>query len=197
MRLSRDTKWRIVAVCVFCVAVLCISKIWMPLRFGREDIKIHVQKNRIIVDGLYEYKYSGAEPALAILYAPFPVTDGMEFPEVINIEEAGERGPFLPIHYERVGNRILFPLDCRPAKATYVRLRYQQKFSGKSFTYILTTTKTWAKPIREARFEISGLPDQGAGTINYPFTNSKNAFRAAFQNFYPSTDLRVIVEKEP
>ncbi len=185
-----STAWKLVALCALALGTLYASKLCIPLRFIREEIRIQARKGSIEVSGLYEYLYAGKKPREILLFAPFPVDEGMKFADSIIIEEAGESGPFVRVPTKRLFNRVYFPIDCFPGRSTIVRLRYTQRVEGNTFTYILTTTKSWRQPIEDAHFEISGIPGSQL-VINYPFDKDHDIYRATFRNFFPQVDLKI------
>jgi len=178
------------------VAIYFLSGRFTTVRFDQEWIDVDVEQGLIHVHGLYHYQNSSRLPSLLTLSTPFPVDADHAVPEAFALAEADEEGSVKreltlrgPEDEPRV--RLLFA----PHEGKWILLDYWQAASVAEGRYILTTTRTWGRPITQASFRLR-LP---FGCVrrdsNYPLTEvssspSSVTYTFSRTNFYPDQDWK-------
>jgi hypothetical protein len=83
-----------------------------------------------------------------------------------------------------------------PEKTEKVHIYFKQPAVDKNFTYILSSTRSWNKPLDKARFTINTNSDINGLNFSYPFelTPSENEnynYIFTANKFYPETELEL------
>jgi hypothetical protein len=162
-------------------AVYFFSGYFTTVRFERERIEVQVGRGAVRVSGLYEYRNRSWLPAVLTLGVPFPVDHAHPPPAFVLLTEAVDGGEPALIPFTSRGGEVRFRLFFRPQEVKRVGLEYEQPARLPNGRYLLTTTRTWRRPIEDASFTL-WLPRCFllAGS-NYPLTAvSAPGRRAAF-----------------
>jgi hypothetical protein len=136
------------------------------VNFYKEIISIFVQKSEFEVRADYFYKNLSGEKLHLYACAPFPVRDGISFPDEkqISLMEDGK----IPIYWEKSWNKIDFYLFFEPHEDKKITLTYRQKANNDKGIYILTTTNAWRRPISEGYYFLKMSKDCKFVSSNYP-----------------------------
>jgi len=157
-----------------------------PFSFVSESIFMNLDSNAVHIRGVYRFQNLTEEKVGARLFYPFPLEDS-DYPHEIKVEGAdfrkGEKGLFLT-----------FPI--LPGEEKEITVEYTQKIAPGFARYILTTTRTWQKPLEKAHFEIKVPRDWREVHISLSCHEVREegnyrVFIADFDNFWPREDLKV------
>lgn len=165
---------------VACLLATCFTLIlikpWEPIvRFDSEVIRVHVDPERITVDGLYRLYNPLLIPMIQRIYYPTPTGGGLEPVDVLVVEQ-------LPVNPEDdlqtlvpkvKGNRNYYRVTVPSRGMVEIRAFYSQRHSGSFGRYILTTTAGWGRPLRDAKFELM-LDSLDLINSNYKLTDKGN-----------------------
>jgi hypothetical protein len=168
-----------------------------PLAFRSELVRIVVGADSVEVQGWYRFEaHTPAAGAPAILY-PYPTDARLGGARTVSVDVRAGEGMWRPLAFAEEprlpGSRWFAPDDL--GDSVEVRCVYRQALRAHFARYIVTTTSSWGRPLRVARFEIT-LP-QGARPTRF-----SHAFRAAgrgrtrawvyeARDFLPDRDIEV------
>lgn len=159
-----------------------------PLRFVREHIEIELDGTSILVDGDYTFRSITDQPARALLLYPFPLGPGMRPPTQIEVDGAayavGARGLVL----EMAGDV--------PGGESVVHIHYRQRVAGTRAQYILTTTRSWDRPLEQADIRIRFPAAWRTLRVSYPGDEIEAAhglrqYVIRQTGFWPDHDLQL------
>jgi hypothetical protein len=187
----------VLGACALVALTICfLGGRFTTVRFDQERIDVEVEPGRIHVHGLYHYRNASRLPALLTLSTPFPVDADHPAPEAFALAEAGEDGRAVrelslrgPREEPRV--RMLFG----PRGGKWILLDYWQPARVAEGRYILTTTRTWGRPIAQASFRLLLPPGYSLNHSNYslmivPDSPSFIIYTFSRSNFYPDQDWK-------
>ena len=124
-----------------------------PIGFFQEEISIQVRGDSCILTGTYHFRNQTARTAATELLYPFP----RRLPpprriEVIDLS-TGSR-----LQTQQTGEGALFMLSLPPWGETAYRVLYVQPTPSNTMEYLLSTGRSWGRPLERATFLIA-LPD--------------------------------------
>jgi hypothetical protein len=160
--------------------------------FAAEEVTIRLEPGIARVDGAYRFHNPrDAEVALDLSY-PFAEGDGVGEPGKVIIR--GDAGADVP--YRRKNGKINFGIKIKPREDATVRVSFEQACRGREFTYILTSARSWGRPLKEARFVVEAPPSFGPITSTYPLERLGNEgavvkYGFARENFDPEKELTI------
>jgi hypothetical protein len=173
----------------------------LPLQFDSEIVRLFVEEDSLEVEGIYHFLCRSRRDAIVTLVYPYPVDSLLGGARSTLLECRAPGGPWQPMEFkelpQRPGVRWGIPLGL--GDTLEVRTVYRQALLSTYARYILTTTKSWGRPLKHARFEIH-LPD-GAEPLrfSYPFecqeVLGESLYLYEVENFMPERDI--IVEWRP
>jgi hypothetical protein len=164
------------------------------IRFDRERIEIEVSKARIHVRAFYHYTNSSALPAALTLQVPFPVDGNHPEPDWYCLRESAGDGRTLSNPGPIVrGGRVYLRLLFRSRESKWIQLDYGQRAETPEGRYLLTTTRGWRHPIRQADYVLRLAPDVELASSNYavkpaPWAGPGRAYAYSRIDFYPDQD---------
>jgi len=165
-------------------------------RFVREDVTITLEAERAGVDGFYRFHNPGDKPRTLRLRYPF--ARGPQLGEPGNVVVRDEAGAALPFTWEH--KQIAFDVTIPPQGDAVVEVSYEQPCRGGNFTYIVTTTRRWRRPIDVAHFVVEAPAALAPIKSSYEFEETaagEDSVRYEFrrENFYPDVDLHLYWER--
>jgi hypothetical protein len=120
-------------------------------RFVREEISISVLGESCIVTGEYHFRNeSGDTVANQILY-PFPHLAGLPEPTTIEAEDLSTHSH---VGVSKIAHAALFWISLPPHSERPFRIRYVQPTPSRLMSYILTSTRSWGRPLERATFRL-------------------------------------------
>ncbi len=134
------------------------------LQFYREDIFFTLRENHIKTDAVYHFVNVGEKEIKTPLFYPFP-ENTMELIDSIEVknEKSGEVIPHRPGK-----SGIFFNIEVKAYGQASYRVFYRQKLVEKQFTYILTSTEAWNRPLEFANFELCIPMEIHFDSLSYP-----------------------------
>jgi hypothetical protein len=173
----------------------------LPLQFDSEIVRLFVEGDSLEVEGIYHFLCRTRRDAIVTTVYPYPADSLLGGARSTLLECRVPGGPWQPLEFkempQRPGARWGIPLGL--ADTLEVRTVYRQALLSNYARYIVTTTQTWGRPLKHARFEIH-LPD-GAEPLSfsYPFECQEVLGRSFYlyeaESFMPERDI--IVEWRP
>jgi len=158
--------------------------------FSAEKLTFTVNAKYVEMAGSYFFSNrTGKVARLPIVY-PFCVNDRQAFPDSIAVCLANGQ----PLPFQRKNDNVLFPVPLDEKGRTEVVIYFRQIISQPQFEYILTSTRSWQKPLESADFTIRMPLSQNLTGLTFPYervdtTGNFQVYHLHFENFYPEKNL--------
>jgi hypothetical protein len=143
-------------------------------------------------DAVYHFVNVGEKDINTPLFYPFP-ENTMELIDSIEVknEKTGEAVP-----YREGKSGIFFNIEVKAYGQAAYRVFFRQKLAKKKFTYILTSTEAWNRPLEFANFELKAPLEINVDSMSYqPDTTFTNKDLQYFfwkkEDFMPDRDFEV------
>lgn len=188
---------------VVAAGVYFFSGYFTTVRFDRERIEVQVERGQIQVQGLYHFTNASWLPAVVRLRVPFPVDRDHLQPEVLTLCEAAEDGRELAeIRPLMRGGDVMLRLVFRPRQAKWLRVDYAQRTRVANGCYLLTTTRTWRRPMQRADYVLRLPRDFELASSNYPVSlalapGQWKVYSFSKTNFYPGQEWEFAWDEPP
>jgi len=139
---------------ILLVLVVSVPGFRLPaqtVEFAGESINVRIHDSTCELEGVYTFRNSGPSPADRAIFYPLLRTGDLPYPDSVAVMDdvTGDR-----MHFEPAREGILFHLEVRPERPRRIRIWYRQQTPARRFEYILTTTRSWGKPLDRAEFHI-------------------------------------------
>jgi hypothetical protein len=161
------------------------------LRFDSELIRLEIRGDTLRVDGLYRYLATSRRQPLLLWY-PYPVDSllGAAWTESL-AWRSGPEVPWAPLAVQERpdGEGVHWSLPLGEGDRVEARTVYCQLLCERYGRYIVTTTRAWGAPLREARFELRLPPGMQLAEASYPFVREGELWVYAARDFWPSADI--------
>lgn len=174
--------------------VLSTGLLGQNIRFDSEVIQVTINGDFCLLTGIYKLVPDDTKIHAGItLKYPFPVGEQQPFPDNISVTNLNLG---TPIEFKVSRDAIIFNIPVDPADTSSFKVQCRQPVYENSFEYILTTTKTWGKPLTSARFRIS-LPDTLAlesislGYDSVQVVKNVKTYYLDKYNFMPQENLNI------
>lgn len=161
------------------------------LSFVEEDLTFEIIDSVFIVKGLYFFS-SPAEKDYLIVY-PFPTDTIYSIPFDINVIDIKTADT---LAYKMTDNHSSMAFKARISGQTQLYITYSQSLKSKKAKYILTTTRSWNKPLERAEYKL--LTDTNLvvkGFSMKPETaitvDGKHVYVWQKENFMPEKDFEI------
>jgi hypothetical protein len=123
-----------------------------PVRFVRERVVVEVAEGQTRVVGTYVFRNTSDGPRDEAMFYPFPIDREHLYPSRVEVEE--QRGDSLaPLGFTPRDMGVAWRLRFDAGEERVVRVEYSQRTLARRAVYIVTTTKSWRRPIERAEFE--------------------------------------------
>lgn len=158
--------------------------------FSAEYLTFTVNTNYVEMTGSYFFSNrTGKAISLPIVY-PFRVNDRQTFPDSIHVGLADGKS----LNFQRRDESIFFTVPLKNPDRTEIVIYFRQPVSQPQFEYILTSTRSWQKPLESADFAIQVPLSQALTKLSFPYeridtTGDIQVYRLHFENFYPEKNL--------
>ncbi len=171
------------------------------LQFAREDLGFKLTSledgapdaSLLTLDGIYTFRGDFSRERLRVHY-PFPLDScsgawsNLRFTAL----PSGEELPWEDVHEGLVS--FLLPQSLEPEQM--VAVHYDQEMYHGCARYILTSTRTWGRPLEEARFVLQAdaafvVDSLGQPPVNCQSSESGTTCSWSFTDFLPEQDLLI------
>lgn len=123
----------------------------LKIDFFKEDITFRLDSDFFNIEGYYWFTNQSDNTLNKKIYYPFPYYAGSQIDsiQVYDISVGHE------IIFWKEGNYgISFPLSIAFNDTALLQIKYRQKINSDSAVYILKTTQSWGKPLKNAEFKL-------------------------------------------
>ena len=117
--------------------------------FSEEDVTVRLEPTSALVTGRYAFHATGAAPARMAIRYPFPADPHLG--AIRDVTVLDPTGRALPWAWH--GDAVEFEVPLQPEATTRVTVSYRQAHDG-TFSYLLTSTGRWGRPLDRARFVV-------------------------------------------
>ncbi len=158
--------------------------------FSAEKLTFTVNPKSVEMTGSYFFSNrAGKVVKLPIVY-PFVVNDRQAFPDSIHVSLADGKS----LNFQRRDESIFFAVPLKNPERTEIVIYFRQPVSQPQFEYILTSTRSWPKPLESADFAVRLPLSQNLTSLSCPYervdtTGNFQVYRLHFENFYPEKNL--------
>ncbi len=178
--------WQCSALLLCILVTPFLAGFYPIVRFTQEQIDIRLYSDHVWVTGTYVYNNPFPFPVIQALSIPFPVDS--EHPRPIQIA-AKQLSPIKkPIPIRFILGMHRFVLNFQTREEVTIQVRSRQHAPKKTASYILTTTKSWKRPLTHGIYRL--IPE-GVKIVstNYP-NGSRDSSGFCFQRktFMPRED---------
>lgn len=160
--------------------------------FWEEKIDITlIASDTVEVEGTYWFKNRAEAELTTKVFYPFPQDSTLPYPFYISVLD-GDRQQALT--FDTVSDGITFSVTLKEAVTDSFFVIYRQTPLTNRFTYILTTTQLWKKPLHRAQFVITVPRNYSVTYLSYSSDivtteNNHTKFEFLRENFMPVKDL--------
>jgi len=160
--------------------------------FAGEEVTIKLAPDRAYVTGVYRFRNPGDKPRPLKLRYPFARGPEVGEPENISVRDA--EGGDIPFSWKR--HDVAFEVTVPARGEAAVTVSFEQACRGCEYTYILTSTRNWGRPIDEARFAVVAPVQLAPVDCPYeweevPAAEGLVRYEMRRDDFYPDIDLRL------
>jgi hypothetical protein len=110
-----------------------------------------LRSDTFYVNGLYYYRNTDAVAIKRVLFYPFPENPSMD--EAGNLKARNltiDKEKDITLRSNR--NGAMIGLEVAPKDTAILQVQYSQKVNGNQAEYIITTTKSWGRPLDVANY---------------------------------------------
>lgn len=141
---------------VLIIFLFSLSSAGQSVNFFREDITFSVDSVYFTVDGTYYF--SNPTNKTVSFTVTYPVPE-FQCPEEIDTLQAYDvQNPMNPVRVIKKDTLYFFRIQLAPKGEKAYSISYRQKHNAYNARYILHTTSSWGKPLKEANFDLL-VPD--------------------------------------
>lgn len=174
----------------FLLVVTCSHSYSQEIEFYKENITMEISEGYFNVTGTY-YLRSDSNSTFPLTY-PFPkdpLYGEVDSIYLFNLKTGA------PVEIKKkTGTGILFMAEPDTSGKAEILISYRQKIKGNKAEYIVTTTRTWQKPIEEATFQLITPAGMVIEKSSYPpadtlITSENQVYTWYFFNFMPEENM--------
>lgn len=162
--------------------------------FYREDLTFILDDSSFTVSGYYYFMNTDEQDEKLDLLYPFPADE--TFHEVTDVYAYIYGNPLKNalLHYN--DRAAMVKLEVAAGDNTMIRIGYTQAISGNKAEYILTSTKTWGKSLKEVNYTLIVPEKLQLDSLSYlpDFSNTKSGKTMYYyhkENFMPDREFEV------
>jgi hypothetical protein len=140
------------------ILVICSSGqlFSQDLQFTHERIELDIDNHRCCLKGTYYFKNRSALPAERMIYYPFSKEYNLCMPDSVTVTDIFSKNN---VKFSKADQYILFHLFVPARGESVYEVVYCQETPRQKMEYILTTTRTWKRPLDQAKFIIKLAAD--------------------------------------
>lgn len=159
--------------------------------FSSEKLTFTIHPQFVEMSGSYFFTNRTGKPVLLPIIYPFSINTRQFFPDSIVIRLADGR----PLKFKRGEDNIAFALPLAASGKTELVVYFRQPVSEPQFEYILTSTKSWRKPLKSADFSVIVPQSCSLTDLSLPFEKIDTTagfynYRLHFEEFYPDKNFK-------
>jgi len=158
--------------------------------FSAERLTFTIQPDYVEMTGSYYFTNRTRQMVKLPIIYPFCVNSRQAFPDTIHVNVADGKS----LNFQRRDENIYFSVPLKHPERTEIVIYFRQPVSQSQFEYILTSTRSWQKPLESADFTIRMPLSQNLSGLSFPYervdtTGNFQIYHLHFENFYPEKNL--------
>ncbi|MBN1326328.1 MAG: DUF4424 family protein [Candidatus Cloacimonetes bacterium] len=177
----------------------CIS-IALPaqVNFIAEEINFCLSKNHFSVEGYYHFRNNSTTAVSRLLFYPFPLDSC--YGEVTDIKAVMIEGDSTSILLDHHTNGLSFTISILPGETAVYLLAYVQELRCNRAEYILTTTRSWKKPLENVDYRLTVSQDIIVDSLSIlpdsiSVSETERQFYWHRKNFFPDRNFIVFFNR--
>ena len=184
---------RVFIVTLLLVGALCVTA-QRAVNFIEEYIDFEIDKTLFYINGIYTFCNTGEKEIQQPIFFPFAdEAEAIDSIRVTNLNTVKN------IPFGRRERGISFTFTLAPKDTVNLNIFYRQK-AGKINTYIITSAKSWGKPLKKAVYTLKTPADMRIESFSFPpdsqkQSDDKHLYLWEKENFVPDLDFIVVVEE--
>lgn len=162
--------------------------------FYREDLTFILDDSSFTVTGYYYFLNTSDEDEKLDLFYPFPADES--FGNITDVYAYKHGNPLKNalLHYN--DKAAMINLEVNSGETSMIRIGYTQQLTGSRAEYILMSTKSWGKSLKEVNYTLIAPHDLKIDSLSYPpdFSNDKSGKAIYYyhkENFMPDREFEV------
>ena len=156
--------WRYTFLFLCALILPFLAGLYPIVRFPEEQIDIEVYHDHVWVEGTYVYRNPFPFPVVQGFSIPLPIDLGHPSPVMLSAEEISPVKRLIPLRF--IFGKYRFQLAFSAKEDIIVTVRYYQFSPDKNAKYILTTTRSWNRPLE---FGLYRLIPKGVKIVSSSF----------------------------
>jgi hypothetical protein len=158
--------------------------------FTDENLTFIIKSGTVEMTGSYFFaNRTGQSVQMPVIY-PFCVNEQQAFPDSVSVHLTNGR----QLNFQRRADNLLFSVPLGEEGQTEVIVYFRQPVSRSQFEYILTSTRSWSKPLESADFLIQVPLTQALTNLSFPYERidtigNFQVYHLHFEDFYPDRNL--------
>ena len=172
---------------------LCINA-QRAVDFIEEYIDFEIDKTYFYINGIYTFRNNSEKETRQTIYFPFAEeAEAVDSIRITNLNTVRN----VPFRKQKSGISFMFSLS--PKDTVNLNIFYRQK-SGKTNTYIITSAKSWGKPLEKAVYTLKTPEEIKIESFSFApdsqkQIDDKRLYLWEKENFTPDLDFVVVVEE--
>ncbi|MGQ9705917.1 MAG: hypothetical protein ACUVWP_02790 [bacterium] len=163
------------------------------IEFVSEDVSIYINSDSVKVEGRYHFRNTDKSDRQIDIEYPFFIGEGVRSPTNISVYIDDN----LSYHFVNAKDKIKFEVQLPAGGEREVLVTFNQPSIENYYTYILTTTKKWGRPLESAVFRIYSNGDFMDIVSSYPLSPQIDVDGTQYYvltegNFMPEKDLMIM-----
>ena len=182
----------------FIVALLLISTLCVTAQrtvdFIEEYIDFEIDETGFYINGIYTFCNSSEKEINQLIFFPFAnEAKAIDSIRVTNLNTVKN------VPFDRRERGISFTFTLPPKDTVNLNIFYRQK-AAKTNTYIITSAKSWGKPLKKAVYTLKTPADMRIESFSFAPDSqkgigNKQLYSWAKEDFTPDLDFVVVVEE--
>lgn len=190
------SRFAILSLLIFSTNISVLSQ--KKLVFAEEYIDFAIDSNSFIVNGVYVFENLFSEPVIRNIAFPFGVSSSViDSIRILDINTQRR------VQYRTKDEHIEFTIAVPPEGKILLNIYYTQPIREKNI-YILTSTQTWQKPLKLAKYALTIKPKQyqvnefsySVDSSNFN-NNGQQIYYWTKKDFMPDKDFEVTLNNKP
>ena len=164
------------------------------INFYKEEITFQLDRQSFQVSGDYYFRNeTKSDISQFIFYPVYKDSLNPAFDTIWIFDYANNRAlSFL----NKSDTGVFFHVKIRAGDSAQIKIYYRQQYKGNYVKYILTSTKTWEKPLESASYFVMADNDMGITAFAYPPKETipfdkKTLYQWHLTNFMPDRDFEI------
>ena len=168
-----------------------------PVEFDSERVCIHAGVDSVEIEGFYRFRVGPGAPTVFTILYPYPDDARLGGARTVRVDARVGDGPWSPVEFREVPGMhgSFWSLPTGGGDSLEVRGLYRQALRGRYARYIVTSTASWSRPLRFARFEITLPPGARVLRFSHPFRRPAGRPGGPYvweaREFLPDRDIEV------